>query len=395
MKKASVILFLLLLTGCITCYGQHHNAAAGMDADGKSFVVSGTINGKPATFTLDTGAEFGIVLFKPAAERLGLTFPEVPTSRGQPNGKTLIRMTEPYDVSAFDITGKIPFAIVNTPVPADTDGCIGWPLFKNNVLQIDANGGVLRTLEEVPREARTWTSLRLRSNSGVLCLETTDTQGKGAILIDTGDTRNGVSLSPERWHEWTNSHPDRPKTLTESYSPGSGHLIGEESWAERLSLGAFTITRVPVTEAGRSQIALGCDAALGITALQRLELVVDGNEGVAYVRVRSGPSRPYYYNRAGAVFSPRDLMGSAANHLIAHVLPGSPAYEANIRDGDVVLKVGQQWYTNWTIGPTTLCSTRPAGTRVDLTLKRGDKTFSTTVVLRDIFPANATPATKE
>jgi hypothetical protein len=56
------------------------------------------------------------------------------------------------------------------------------------------------------------------------------------------------------------------------------------------------------------------------------------------------------------------------------------------------LKEGKQDVTNWrdpNIKINTPFSEQPAGTKLELTLKRGDKVFTTTAVLRNILPPDA------
>ena len=71
--------------------------------------------------------------------------------------------------------------------------------------------------------------------------------------------------------------------------------------------------------------------------------------------------------------------------MFAHVAAGSPADEAGIRNGGDATKL-----------PTQQSDLKfPAGTKLALTLKRGDKEFAVTVTLRDILgPSAATGATK-
>ena len=63
----------------------------------------------------------------------------------------------------------------------------------------------------------------------------------------------------------------------------------------------------------------------------------------------------------------------------------SPAYAAGIRDGDVLLRIGQRDVTNWRADaefPRLVFPRSPvhgaAGTQLELTLKRGEETLSTT-----------------
>jgi len=395
LKIVPALLFLLLASACAVCglsFPRLQNYEAGMDAAGKRFVVHATINGKPATLALDTGAE-GLVLFKPAAERLGLKLSGIPSDLGRQNGKFPVLETMPYDVTLFNTTGKLSLFVADFSVRMDVDGIAGWPLFKNSTFQIDAAGRVVKSLPEVPQDARQWTKLRVRRASNVLCLEIPGTHENGVILIDTG-SYGGVSLNAQRWRAWTNANPDRPKTLAVYYMGGSGVIVGEESWAEKFSMDALTLNDVPIQAASPSDVATGSthspyQATLGLTALQRLDFIVDGKAGIAYVRPRTGPFPPYPYNRAGAVFAPRDPGRDKSNELVARVLEGGPAYEAGIRNGDTVIKLGEQWATNWTEGPTSASSTRPAGSKLELVLKRGEKTFNSVVVLRDLFPPAA------
>lgn len=401
LKTAPAFWFLLLSSACAAVawsFPKLQNYEAGMDAGGKRFLVHAKINGKPATLALDTGAE-GLVLFKPAAERLDLKLTGIPSDLGRQNGKFPVLETRPYEVTLFNTSGKLPLLVTDFSVKMDVDGIAGWPLFKNSIFQIDAAGRGVKSLPEVPAEARQWTKLRLRRGANVLCLEIPEAHGTGVIFIDTGNF-GGVSLNAERWQEWTNAHPDRPKTLTAYYMGGSGMTIGEESWAEKFSLGSLSLNDVPVRGASLSDVAIGSarspyQATLGLTALQRLDFIVDGPAGVAYVRPRTGPFQPYPYNRAGAVFTPRDPGRDKSNELVARVMEGGPAYEAGIRNGDTVLKLGNQWATNWSQGPTTASYSRPAGSKLELTLKRGDKTFNSVVVLRDIFPPAASSTNEQ
>ena len=77
---------------------------------------------------------------------------------------------------------------------------------------------------------------------------------------------------------------------------------------------------------------------------------MDGKTGVAYVQPHPGPRAPYQHNRLGAIFAP----GDASDDLVAFVLDGSPAYEAGIRNGDVLLKIGDLDATKWQTDPAVL-----------------------------------------
>jgi S1-C subfamily serine protease len=151
---------------------------------------------------------------------------------------------------------------------------------------------------------------------------------------------------------------------------------------------------VPVTEVTPVHLALAAppfEASFGLAALKRLDLIVDGTHGVAYLRPRKSRPPPYDHSRLGAVFVPRDAQ---SNDLVAQIVPGSPAEEAGIRNGDVLLRVGTLDVTEWRTNPNVLPLSRfweePPGTRLDLTLRRGDKDMKVNVTLREILSPEST-----
>src|SRR5262249_20600503 len=122
------------------------------------------------------------------------------------------------------------------------------------------------------------------------------------------------------------------------------------------------------------------------------DLVVDGKRRIAYVRPKRNTPPPYEHNRLGTVFAPVDPQSS---DLIARVAEGSPAQEAGIRSGDVLLKIGEVDVTKWRTDPAILPLrrfwSRPVGTKLDLLLKRQDHTFEAHPVLRDILLPDSGP----
>jgi C-terminal processing protease CtpA/Prc len=64
-----------------------------------------------------------------------------------------------------------------------------------------------------------------------------------------------------------------------------------------------------------------------------------------------------------------------------------PAYKAGIRNGDLLTEFNGKFTTNANNGPTYFSYTNPAGTKLNLTLKRDEKVFDAVVTLEDIFPS--------
>jgi C-terminal processing protease CtpA/Prc len=87
---------------------------------------------------------------------------------------------------------------------------------------------------------------------------------------------------------------------------------------------------------------------------------------------------------------------SQSDDLVAHVIKSSPGYDAGIRNGDVLLKIGHLDCTLWRIDPNVLPLSRffnaAEGTKLELMLRRGDKVFETTAALQNILPPDAATA---
>jgi tetratricopeptide (TPR) repeat protein len=223
-----------------------------------------TINGQSANLVLDTDGG-STILSAAGAKRLGVEVgpvesdvtmhwfdKNVPLALSQP-----VRVT--LGQQAF--TAQIP---VGSETGIECDGAIGWPEVRDNILVFEPTTRMVSAVAQLPAETAGWLKLPVRTDR-LLALETPLPDGKtGAIEVDTGDT-GGVILAPARWEEWRAAHP--------------GAKI-----ADKISLGALTLTDVPVDEETQTELSGDYAGRLGLAALQRMDLVVDAKEGFAYVK---------------------------------------------------------------------------------------------------------------
>jgi hypothetical protein len=358
------------------------------------------INGQPVRFIFDTGAG-GLILTRDAADRLGLKIINAPHAYQPPPGLVDIGWTEKCRVTLWNKTTKTRLLVGDIPkgVHPDFDGAVGWPSVNKRIFSIDAATQSVKFLDRVPAEAAAWIKLRVQANSDVLNLEIPMPDGKTAsISLDTGSTW-GIALNPRERREWELAHTNQPATMSAYYSGSAGIVVAEETWVHKIALGPLELTEVPVqmTHSPESTKPVssslwpgGSLATLGLAAMNQLDIIIDGKHGVAYLRPKRTPPLPYAHNRLGADFVPLEL---PSDECVAWVADGSPAYEAGIRNDDVLLKIGELDVTRWRTDPDVLPLSRfwnrPAGTKLELTLKRGDKVFKTTAVLRNILPPDA------
>jgi Aspartyl protease/PDZ domain len=396
MKPIQLLRRILFATSpfvCVICLW-----ASAAPASDERILLDATINGKPVRLVFDTGAS-DLILFRKGAARLGLKVSEPPRDVKVAPGEVPVGRTEECDFALGASRVRTSFRVFEPPsfLHMGVDGAVGWQPIRYNIIQVNAGLNQARWLTNTPPEAATWLKFKIRSQSRILCLEIPGEEaGQGVLSVDTGSSC-GVALNPERWQAWKDAHSNQPMSLLAGYMPGAGTVVMEEGWAKELTFGPLVLTDVPVVRANVAEQAMGApgfEASLGLAALKRLDLIIDGVLGIAYLRPKTGPPPPYEHNRLGAVFAPPSMEGG---DLVARVIEGSPAYEAGIRDGDVLLKVGNLDATKWRTDPKVLPLSRfweqPPGTRLQLTLKRGNRTFKATAVLRQILdPAVGSPA---
>ncbi|MDB6028175.1 MAG: pdz domain [Verrucomicrobiales bacterium] len=370
---------LLMLVGLTATAQERNEQRIRMDA---------TINGKTAHLIYDTGAST-LILFAKGATRLGLSFTNAPKDVPAKPGVVAFGTTELCDWAIGNSHGRESFPIVEIPamLHLSADGVIGWGAVNSNITLIDAGLGTVTCFAKLPPETATWIQCKLRTNFYTMQFESSaSTDAPYNILVDTGAS-GGVELSEEKWQSWKKAHKNDPMTLMAHYTPHAGLVITEEAWAKELSFGRFSLTDVAVMESDHSDSKEGITATWGLSALKRVDMIVDGPKGILYLRPSNKPAPPYEHNRLGAVFTPVDLQTS--DDLIAHVITNSPAYNAGIRNGDVLLKIDTLDVTKWRTDPNVLPLTRfwerPAGSNLKLELRRGGEKTTVDVVLQQIL----------
>jgi hypothetical protein len=82
-----------------------------------------------------------------------------------------------------------------------------------------------------------------------------------------------------------------------------------------------------------------------------VDYIIDGPNNNLYMKPNNVRTSQYAYNRLGAVFVPDDI---SAEYLYAHVVEGSPAYIAGLRNRDILTRVNELDVTKWKTDPRVL-----------------------------------------
>jgi len=385
---------------------------------GNRILVAAQINSQPVLLMLDSGSQ-ALIVWRRTAKKLGWNLPV--GGGGLLNGPVVAG-----NLTVWNKTAPVSFSVIAAPpgsanmqansnLPrddmADVDGILPLNIFYHNSVQIDAADAKAWLLQELPPDIKNWTAFRmakvpLGSYLTPLAFIATWPDGYlGEVNIDTGDPRD-ITFSPSDWKAWKAQNPNARLTyawVTEQSMAGQPEFVtDEESWTKEFDLGSLKFTEAMV---GSNQSFLakmsidlgGSYMMLGLQALKQFDVIVDGVDGLIYFRAKQIPPNIYPHNRLGAVFLASGLdkpvpmrklatIGDDAA-LSAKVAPGSPAYEAGIRDGDILL--GIDGYDRPTTGLRAMLTMpqffyQPAGTQLTLHLKRGGQEFTANVILRDI-----------
>src|SRR5208282_4636003 len=177
------------------------------------------------------------------------------------------------------------------------------------------------------------------------------------------------------------THPHIPITLETAFTPDDGFFVTEEAWADQIFVGPVVLKGVPIERAGpagATKWGAQYEGTLGLAALKRLDFIVDGNNGLAYLQAKKTRPPAHRYNRIGAIFAATTIQ---TNQAVARVVDGGPAYEAGVRNGDILLQVDEVTVTGWSDSWRSRFY-MPTGTKLELTLKRDGRIFKTTATLR-------------
>jgi lipoprotein NlpI len=293
----------------------------------RAYLPNFTVNGQPAAMMVDTGATSSF-LFDSSVPWLDLEFTPAPA----PNPKiapaaesAALGLSAVAQVKVGLDSFSAPFEIFsgdlwNTTFPQKLDGAIGWPEIRANLLVFDSASHTLSAPDTLP-DTTGWLKFTVHP-ANVLLLEVPQPDGQtGLLLVDTSRP-GGIALLPPQWQEWTAARPQAALssvTLLHPTAPADrAKITTTMAWADEVHLGPLTLTQVSIEQADPRELE-GLDQPLGIIglgALERIDLIVDGPHNVAYLRAKppaTTPAPPTDWTVAASVrLNPAHLLADAS-----------------------------------------------------------------------------------
>lgn len=360
--------------------------SSGAAAAEERLLMEGRIKDQQVRILLDTGANVPFLLTPPAAAKLDVAV-DAPPPAG--NGAHLLAgfsRPEPMGLSPAFKPELVVLGILASDAEAlewDFDAVIGWPVLAANMLLYEPRQRNLFA-QKLDVDRSGWAAFPIMDavaimDSNVLLFDAGKAGHSLPVMVDTGWS-GGIQLSPARWKAWRAENPGMRHTLTSIYSPHFGLVVMEQALAKSISVGRAVFKNVLVTEIPPSRVqgSKEPEAVVGLAAFANHALLIDGPGRQMFIRPAAADAKPPSYNRLGAAFLPHTMA--------ARVAAGSPAASADIRDGDILLKVDGLAPADYAARlPRHNAWDQPDGTLVRLTLMRDGAEIERQVVLQDFL----------
>lgn len=122
---------------------------------------------------------------------------------------------------------------------------------------------------------------------------------------------------------------------------------------------------------------------LGNFILDRFSIFIDYLNSDIYFKPSKKYTEEFTYDRSGLIIFAHGP--NLKEFIISDVLENSPAYEAGIRKGDVIKKIGFSGSDNLSLERINSMLSRKPGKKICMKIKREDKTIKIKFRLRDLF----------
>ena len=366
-------------------------------------IIDVRLNGiLPLHFIFDTGAQYTLLFKKEYSDIL-----RIPYLRRIPIlGADLSQ--ELYALVAQNITVDIPGRIkvrkdilifeedyfqLDELTGIFIDGILGGDAFKHYVTQIDYRKQILTLTkkEHFQEPGSHYHRIPLRLKEAKPLLNATVTLENNArvpvsLLMDTG---SGIPLLL-----YANTHPNLSipeKTVLGQLGKGlGGYLLGYMGRIKQLDLPSnleFTNVLASFQRLdSASQIFTQNNernGILGNQVLRRFDVIIDYPDSVLYLKPTRSYKQKFNYDRSGMLIYA--IGHNLKDFYVNTIIPGSPAEEADIREGDLILKIRGLPASLFDLTSINRMLMKRPGKKIKVTIERNGERMEKTFRLRDLI----------
>lgn len=353
--------------------------------EGYLIAVEGKINGQSAKLILDTGAGAGLYTPK-SAEKLQLkTMGQTLVGGGGERlipakiTTTRIELGEAVQENQLGVILELP-----SGAKGEYDGIVGYPFFKNYVVQFDYAAQRVRFIAPAhftPEPGAVALPMNLRMNIPEI-------PGKidglaGALRVDTGFSGALTFTSPTvQKNALAKKYAKRIETIL-------GQGVGGVTTGEVTRIGALELGNVKVkgivtglsADKSGALADTGTIALLGGEVLSRFTVTIDYPGKRFFLRPNADLSKPFVFSRSG-------LAGifEGEGYKVMTVVPGGPAESVGIKVGDTVTALGDEPTKGMGLSRSRELFRQAAGTPVRVRVRTGGEPEREVVlVLKDVL----------
>lgn len=437
------IWFALLLCLPIPLLAQQYLLPGGRESDRIRFelinnliIIPVEINGTDLTFILDSGVSRPILFNLTPSDSISINEVSEITIRGLGDGKPIEALSSRGN--NFKI-GKAVNPSQDLYVVLDRDinlspsmgfpvhGIMGYDLFRDFVVEVNYASRTLKLHDPRlyrPKEKRRSQTIPLEIldrkayvKGTVLMKDTANIPVK--LLVDTGSS-DALWLFPEP----TKGLEIPKKNYEDHLGTGlSGEIYGKRSKIGGIKIGGFVLKEAKVAFpnweffGGLARLG-GRDGSLGGEVLKRFNMVFDYSRGALTLEKNGNFRDPFRYNMAGlrlqhnglryiaeSIAGPggvvkaeetnfgnvqillenRTRLSLVPEIIVSGIRAGSPAAEAGLREGDVILAVNGKGVHRYKLQDILEMINEREGKRIRLLIERYHKDLLFSFVLRKVF----------